>query len=341
MQRNRIMNVCLMLLSVFLARSAAAGTLVHETVIDAPVADVWNAFTDADEIESWMVPKADIDLRIGGLLRTTYNPDAALDGSEAIHQRILAFEPEKMIAFQVTKCPDGFEFAELVKDAWEVISFEALGPARTKIRAAGVGYKSGGAWDQMRTFFDEGNAWTYEQLRKKFAIDDKAAIDNVNSTMQIMQLLGTLVGGEWIHESTAPDGSIFRVRNVLRNGPDGMSIVARGWLGNADGMFEHGSTQVYVDPLSQQVRFFNMDEHGSIAEGAITLVDEHTMEWDWTIRGSDVTYSVLMTFSEADTYMFTLRQRSEDGSLNQLVQISYNRVNKAPARFLVDTTKLE
>ena len=310
---------------------ASAQTLVHETIIDAPVAAVWNAFTDADEIETWMVPKADIDMRIGGLLRTTYNPEAALDGPEAIHQKILAFEPQQMIAFQVVKCPDGFEYANLVKDAWEVIYFESLGPKRTRIRGTGCGYKSGGAWDEMRAFFDQGNAWTYEQLAKKFA--DQSSDDD-GDAHQVLQLLSQLVGGEWIHESETPDGGVFRVRNVLRHGPDGTSIVGTGWLGNADGMHPHGSTQVYHDPLSQQVRFFNIDENGAIAEGAITLVDDKTVEWDWRIRGTDEAYNVLMSFIGKDNYMFTLRAPNNDGELEQLVQITYDRVEQPPKRFL-------
>ena len=319
--------------SVLWSQTAAADTLVHETIIDAPIADVWNAFTEADEISTWMVPKADIDLRVGGLMRTTYNPEAALDGPEAIHHRILAFEPEKMIAYQVIKCPEGFEYAELIKQSWNVVSFESLGPNRTKIRGAGCGYKTGGAWDQMRAYFDEGNAWTYEQLRKKFAAHNND--DKPTDAQTVVRLLSRLVDGEWIHESESPDGGVFRVRNVLQHGPDGQSIVGQGWLGNADGMHPHGSTQVYLDPLSQQVRFFNINEHGAIAEGAITLVDEQTVEWDWRTRGTKEAYSVLMKFTGSDTYEFTLRLRTENDELQQLVQISYDRVEKAPKRFLV------
>lgn len=335
MNITRCQIACTALLALILARTTSADTLVHETIIDAPVADIWKAFTVAEEIETWMVPKADIDLRVGGLLRTSYNAEAPLDGPEAIHQKILAFEPEQMIAFQVVKCPEGFDYADLVEQAWEVVYFEALGPQRTMIRAAGVGYKTGGAWDEMRAFFDQGNAWTYEQLRKKFEAEYKD--DQSKDAEQVMERLSRLVGGEWIHESADPDGNAFRVRNVLRHGPDGRSIIERGWLGNEQGMFEHGSTQIYLDPLSKQVQFFNINERGDIAEGTITLVDDRTVEWDWRVRGSDAAYSVLMTFTGNDNYAFTLRQRAEDGSLNQLVQITFDRIEAAPQRFRTTT----
>jgi uncharacterized protein YndB with AHSA1/START domain len=327
------------MLALILAPTAPAETLVHETVVDAPVAVVWNAFTDADEISTWMVPKADIDLRIGGLLRTTYNPEADLDGPEAIHHRILAYEPQRMLAMRVVKCPDDFEFAALVEQCWQVSYFAPAGPQRTTIRAVGLGYGEGEKWDQMRAFFDQGNTWTYEQLREKFAA--KRGNEQTDTPQQVMQLLSRLVGGNWIHESTRPDGGVFRVRNVLQHGPDGTSIVGKSWLGNEQGMFEHGSTQVYLDPLSQQVRFINIDEHSNIAEGPITLVDENTVEWDWRNRGADSAYSVLMTFTGKDNYEFTLRQRMADGSMNRLVHVVYDRFAETPERFLAEAKALE
>jgi uncharacterized protein YndB with AHSA1/START domain len=58
--------------------------VVNEAVVAAPVSVVWKAFTTRDGIESWMVGAGDVDLRIGGLIRTSYQKGSDLDGEAAI-----------------------------------------------------------------------------------------------------------------------------------------------------------------------------------------------------------------------------------------------------------------
>src|SRR5690242_9188211 len=82
-------------------------------VVAAPVADVWKAYTTNDGFASWAVAKADIDLRIGGDMRTHYNPNGVLGDDGTIVNRILAFEPQRMLTIQNTRAPKSFKNAEL------------------------------------------------------------------------------------------------------------------------------------------------------------------------------------------------------------------------------------
>jgi uncharacterized protein YndB with AHSA1/START domain len=50
--------------------SSASTFIVSEGVVSAPVSEVWKAWTTSEGLKSWLAPHADIELRIGGLMRT-------------------------------------------------------------------------------------------------------------------------------------------------------------------------------------------------------------------------------------------------------------------------------
>jgi uncharacterized protein YndB with AHSA1/START domain len=150
------------------SRTLAAEPLVHEAIIHAPVQEVWRLFTTAEGMQSWMVARADIDLRIGGLMSTRYAGDGPLGDDKTIVNRILSFEPERMLSIQVTRPPADFRWKNAVKSMWTVMYFRPMEPGTTSVRIVGLGFDSSEESRQMRAFFAEGNAWTLEQLRKRF-----------------------------------------------------------------------------------------------------------------------------------------------------------------------------
>src|SRR5262245_21869116 len=95
------------------APALADRTLVAEATVSAPVAEVWKAYTTNEGFASWAVAKAEIDLRVGGDMRTHYNPKGVLGDDGTIVNRILAFEPERMLTMQNVKAPKAFKNAEL------------------------------------------------------------------------------------------------------------------------------------------------------------------------------------------------------------------------------------
>lgn len=147
----------------------ARSALVHEVVVAGSLNEVWAAFTTKQGIESWMVPKAEIDFRIGGKLRTSYNKESTLKDDSAIEHTILSYDPKKMFSFRTTKTPKGFPFVKTMEGVWNVVYFESLGPKSTKVTLRMLGYGTDEEARKMREFFDKGNAWTMEQLQKKFA----------------------------------------------------------------------------------------------------------------------------------------------------------------------------
>ncbi|HEU4752699.1 MAG TPA: SRPBCC domain-containing protein [Armatimonadota bacterium] len=152
-----------------LAAAAEQPPLVNEAVIDAPVSEVWKAFTTKEGLESWNVAHAEVDLRVGGLMRTHYSKDGVLGDAGTIENTILAFDPERMFAIRATKTPATFPFKKAMERVWTVVYFEPVGAQRTRVVARGLGYGTDEESQKMREFFDQGNSYLFEKLKMRFA----------------------------------------------------------------------------------------------------------------------------------------------------------------------------
>ncbi len=161
--------------SAAVPRSQAAEPLVTEGLIEAPVKAVWEAFTTSAGLRSWMAPLADIDLKLDGKMRANYRSDGVLGDTNTIVNRILSFEPERMLSIRVDRAPTGFPFPEAVKSMWTVIHFEPAAENRTRMRVVGLGFTDEPESVRMRAFFDRGNAYTLQMLQEKFAPPRKPA----------------------------------------------------------------------------------------------------------------------------------------------------------------------
>ena len=306
------------------------GLLRHEAIIDAPVAEVWKAFTTADGLKSWMAPEASIDLRVGGKMLANYRAEGKLGDENTIENTILSFELQRMLSIQATKPPAGFPFASAIKDTWSVMYFEPVGADRTRIVICGMGYKDDAESTKMREFFDKGNAHTLEQLRKKFSRDAGTGEGDA------LKVLHRLVGGEWTFENKRDGGGVFRGRSVTEEGPDSNTLVSKGWLGDAGGMYYHAATQIWRDPNSKRVRFQSLDENGALASGEITSKSDDSVSWDWnmaTLDGRKARYRVEMVFSDSDHYEFTLYEVKPEKADVERVRVKHARVAQAPEEF--------
>lgn len=174
---NRNNPVFLRSLREKLARESGAALLDplrHEVIVDAPPSEVWKAFTTAEGLKSWMVPLAEIDLRVGGVMRTNYNKDGTLGDGGTIENTILSFHPGRMLSIKATKAPEKFPFKAQIENMWSVLYFEPTEDGRTRVSCYGFGWDESAMSQSMRTHFDTGNQWTLNKLREHFA-NSKAA----------------------------------------------------------------------------------------------------------------------------------------------------------------------
>jgi len=152
---------------------AAKDQLVTEGVVEAPVDAVWTAFTTKDGQESWNVAHAEIELKIGGKMRTHYDPMGHIGDPNTIENTILCFEPKRLLAIQVTKPPEKLPLKNAIQKMWTVIHFEEAGPTCTRLRIVGVGYGDDAESHKLREFFSRGNAYTLKKLQEKLAAKGK------------------------------------------------------------------------------------------------------------------------------------------------------------------------
>jgi len=162
-----VTKVCLLFL-LTLDGARAAEPIVNEAIVNAPVDEVWRLMTTGPGLESWMAAHADVDLRVGGLMRTRYEREGTLGDDRTIVNRILAFEPKRMLAVRVDRPPADFRWPNAVASTWTVIYFQPLEPGMTNVRIVGLGYDDSAESQAMREFFARGNGATLEQLQKRF-----------------------------------------------------------------------------------------------------------------------------------------------------------------------------
>jgi len=141
---------------------------VTEGLINAPPAEVWRVFTTSDGFKATGAAQAEVDLRVGGLIRSHYDPKGRLGDPETIVNEILAYEPERMLAMRIKQAPAGFAHREALDGTWTVIYFTPAGADMTLVRIVGMGYRDDAASQAVREFFTRGNRETLDRLAKRY-----------------------------------------------------------------------------------------------------------------------------------------------------------------------------
>ncbi len=140
-------------------------TLTETVVIEAPVAEVWDAYTTSEGYASWAAPVAEADLRAGGTIRASYDPERGLEGDHVITLHIVNYVPQRLLTLRTDATENWPEV--LKKDAenlYNVILFDALEPGRTRVTSYGLGYTDSPELRRMMGFFEQQNRGLYERL---------------------------------------------------------------------------------------------------------------------------------------------------------------------------------
>ncbi|MBM0104049.1 SRPBCC domain-containing protein [Steroidobacter sp. S1-65] len=146
----------------------AAEPQVTEGFINAATPEVWRIFTTAEGYKQMGVAHAEVDLKIGGTIRTHYDPKGQLGDPRTIVNEILAYEPERMLATRVKQAPADFPYPDAIAGTWNVIYLTPAGDNMTQVRIIGLGYTDEPQSVAMRKFFAEGNRWTLDHIAKGY-----------------------------------------------------------------------------------------------------------------------------------------------------------------------------
>lgn len=150
----------------------ADGARVLQQSIEVPAEReaVWRAFTTTDGFRSWAAPFASIEFRLGGFIEASYDPASMVGAPTNIRNEIVAFAPLRMLAIRNRQAPPGAPFdAATFQRLHTVILFEPAGSGGTRVTLLMPGVGAGEAFDGVYRHFERGNAWTLQQLYKRFA----------------------------------------------------------------------------------------------------------------------------------------------------------------------------
>ncbi len=313
-------------------------TLTHSAIIHMPAHELFAHFTTAEGIvKAWGVAQARVDFRVGGQIRTAYKADADLDAPTSIVNTILAFEPDRMISIKATAPEGAPEWLQLAcRDAFSVIAFEPVSPEATRLTITGVGYGEGEVWDQAYAFFDKGNQWTLDQMKQKLGPGEEGG------AARVMELLRTFEG-DWVFETTGPDGKAFLGRTRFDAIVDGTWIGADGWLGNDEGMSPHAHWVAGVNPATGMVEYTNYFEKGHIGTGHIEMVAPNTLGFEMVVHSAGGTgaagpQKMYIEFEKASDDAFVSRMYSgidrRTEGVKPMMELAYKRVAVVPERYL-------
>jgi len=148
--------------------ASASAPQVTEGFVNAPIAEVWRLFTTSDGFKTTGAAQAEVDLRVGGLIRAHYDPKGSLGDPETVVNEILAYEPQRMLALRIKQPPASFPYRDAVAGTWTVIYFTPSGQDMTHVRIVGLGYRDEAQSQAMRQFFENGNRATLDHIAQRY-----------------------------------------------------------------------------------------------------------------------------------------------------------------------------
>ena len=163
-----IFAVIFSVISIFARPAAAAEPQVTEGFINLATPEVWKLFTTSAGYQRIGVAQAEVDLKVGGTIRTHYDPKGRLGDANTIVNQILAYEPERMLALRLKQAPANFAHKDAIDTIWTVIYLNPAGEGMTQVRIVGLGYNDSPASQATAKFFAEANRSTLDHIANQY-----------------------------------------------------------------------------------------------------------------------------------------------------------------------------
>jgi len=147
-----------------------SGDRAIQLSIDVPAAvhDVYAAFTTTAGFSGWAVPVTQVELRVGGMMESSYDANAKIGDPNNIRNEIIAYVPERLLVIRNVQAPSALQYAELFQRTVTVIEFAALDDRHTRVTMTNAGYGAGEGFATVYRNFEWGDAYSLAQLRQRF-----------------------------------------------------------------------------------------------------------------------------------------------------------------------------
>jgi uncharacterized protein YndB with AHSA1/START domain len=164
----RKLAVLSMLLWAAPASAPAADRILRtEMLMPAPIAEVWAAWTTEAGVMSFFAPGCRLEPRVDGAYEIYFDPQGRPGRRGADDMRILAFEPQKRLAF-TWNAPWDQPYARAQRTVVE-IRLRPVDATRTRLLFTHSGWGEGPEWDAAYRYFDVAwNAHVLPRLQRRF-----------------------------------------------------------------------------------------------------------------------------------------------------------------------------
>ena len=147
--------------------SDAERVITSEIHVPAPVAEVWQAWTTKEGVESFFAPQCTIDLKPGGAYEMLFDLEAEPGKQGGEGMVIMAIQPERMLAFTWTAPPHLPSVRGQMTHV--VIRLFVIDAGQTRVTLRHDGWGEGEEWDAAFRYFSR--AWAgvvLPRLKRRF-----------------------------------------------------------------------------------------------------------------------------------------------------------------------------
>lgn len=134
--------------------------------------EVYRALTTAEGWKTWAAPSVFGDARTGGMMETSYDPQAQAGDPGNIQQQFVVLIPDRLVVFRTVRTPPGFPHAELfyrTASVFELSDETVDGQPGTRLLFTHTGFGAEPGFEELYAFFLDGDARTLEALEKRFS----------------------------------------------------------------------------------------------------------------------------------------------------------------------------
>jgi uncharacterized protein YndB with AHSA1/START domain len=136
-------------------------------VVNAPIEEVWKAWTTTEGVKSFFAPDANVEARSGGPFEIYMNPYAPAGLKGADDMRFLALQKPTMLTFTWNAPPHQPEIR--AQRTMVIVRLRAVDEKRTEVTLRQVGWGEGEKWDATYAYFDRAWGNVIANLQKRFA----------------------------------------------------------------------------------------------------------------------------------------------------------------------------
>ena len=162
--------VALLLIGSAALADEAPPPIEKTVVVDATPAQVWQTFTTSEGATTFFAPKARIVLALGGEYEMYFMPSAPAGSRGSEGMRVLAYAPQRMLAFTWNAPPKFPAIRKAPPQTWVVVLLapEGRAGARTKVTLLHLGWKPGPDWRAVHDYFERAWSVVLERLGRRF-----------------------------------------------------------------------------------------------------------------------------------------------------------------------------